>query len=154
MIGRSGERWSRISVLAARRDDDDIYIYIYTGIYKTPYCVSDKTIPRHHLDLVNWSWNATSSVSCYIPGFRTTLLLYSQRFSRIVLRLSSGVSCRNRKPTRNFKQRPLFNPRGSLPLILLTLTGLVFLYCYSPAVRIEPATSRRLSLRSLGNQHL
>ena len=25
MIGRSGERWSRISVLAARHDDDDIY---------------------------------------------------------------------------------------------------------------------------------
>ena len=32
MIGRSGERWSGISVLAARHDDDDdddIYIYIY-----------------------------------------------------------------------------------------------------------------------------
>ena len=26
MIGRSGERWSRISVLAARHDDDDDYI--------------------------------------------------------------------------------------------------------------------------------
>ena len=33
MIGRSGERWSRISVLAARHDDDDIYIYIYIYIY-------------------------------------------------------------------------------------------------------------------------
>ena len=31
MVGRSGERWSGISVLAARHDDDDdIYIYIYT----------------------------------------------------------------------------------------------------------------------------
>ena len=30
MIGRSGERGSGISVLAARHDDDDIYIYIYT----------------------------------------------------------------------------------------------------------------------------
>ena len=32
MIGRSGERWSGISVLAARHDDDDdyrIYIYVY-----------------------------------------------------------------------------------------------------------------------------
>ena len=29
MIGRSGERVSRISVLVARYDDDDIYIYIY-----------------------------------------------------------------------------------------------------------------------------
>ena len=33
MIGRNGERGSRISALAARHDDDDdIYIYIY--IYK------------------------------------------------------------------------------------------------------------------------
>ena len=32
-IGRSGERGSRISVLAARHDDDDIYIYIYIYIY-------------------------------------------------------------------------------------------------------------------------
>ena len=36
MIGRSGQRGSRISVLAARHDDDDdvckyIYIYIYIG---------------------------------------------------------------------------------------------------------------------------
>ena len=30
----SGERWSRISVLAARHDDDDIYIYIYICIYR------------------------------------------------------------------------------------------------------------------------
>ena len=35
MIGRSGERGSGISVLAARHDDDDddIYIYIYEYIY-------------------------------------------------------------------------------------------------------------------------
>ena len=43
MIGRSGERGSEISVLAARHDDDDersfqcpvlhIYIYIYIYIY-------------------------------------------------------------------------------------------------------------------------
>ena len=29
MTGRGGERWLGISVLAARHDDDDIYIYIY-----------------------------------------------------------------------------------------------------------------------------
>ena len=35
MIGRSGERGSGISVLAARHDDDDdIYIYIYTAVKK------------------------------------------------------------------------------------------------------------------------
>ena len=35
MIGRSGERGSGISVLAARHDDDDddIYIYIHICIY-------------------------------------------------------------------------------------------------------------------------
>ena len=33
MIGRSGERGSGISVLAAQHDDDDIYIYIYIYIY-------------------------------------------------------------------------------------------------------------------------
>ena len=33
MIGRSGERGSGISMLAARLDDDDdIYIYIYTCV--------------------------------------------------------------------------------------------------------------------------
>ena len=40
---------------------------------------------------------------------------------------------------------------------LLTITGYkcnVFLYCYLLAVRIEPATSRWLSLWSLGNQWL
>ena len=33
MIGRNGERGSRISALAARHDDDDddIYIHIYMG---------------------------------------------------------------------------------------------------------------------------
>ena len=35
-IGRSGERGSGISVLAARYDDDDIYIYILLGLYNTP----------------------------------------------------------------------------------------------------------------------
>ena len=30
MVGRSGERWSGISVLAARHDDDGIYIYMFS----------------------------------------------------------------------------------------------------------------------------
>ena len=35
MIGKSDERGSGISILAARHDDDDddIYIYIYTKLY-------------------------------------------------------------------------------------------------------------------------
>ena len=43
----------------------------------------------------------------------SSLLLFPQRFSRYVLRPSSGV-CRTREPSRNFELRPLLNPRGSL----------------------------------------
>ena len=54
MIGRSGERWSGISVLAARHDDDDdiyihiyihlyIYIYIYAYILDETDCISHST---------------------------------------------------------------------------------------------------------------
>ena len=44
-----------------------------------------------------------------------------------------------RESTRNFELGPLLNPRGSPVLIPLAITGykgLVFLYCYSPAVKI------------------
>ena len=34
MIGRNGERRSGISAQAARHDDDDIYIYICTLLFK------------------------------------------------------------------------------------------------------------------------
>ena len=47
-----------------------------------------------------------------------------------------------------FELHPLFNPQWSPVLIQLAITGYkfqVFLYCYSPAVRIKPATSRWLS---------
>ena len=76
------------------------------------------------------------------------LLLSPQRFGRYVFRPSSGVY-RTREPTWNFEPRPLLNPRRSPILIPLAITGYkckVFLYCYSPAVRIEPATSRWSSL--------
>ena len=36
MIGRSGERGSGISVLAARHDDDDDFSFIYTTEYPHP----------------------------------------------------------------------------------------------------------------------
>ena len=42
----------------------------------------------------------------------SSLLLYSQRFDRYVLRSSSGVSCRTRKPIQNLDLNPLFNPLG------------------------------------------
>ena len=38
MIGRGGERESGISVLVARHDDDDIYIYIWGVILKWIVC--------------------------------------------------------------------------------------------------------------------
>ena len=46
---------------------------------------------------------------------------------------------------------------SGLLLILINITGYkcwVLLYCYLPAVMIEPATSRRFSIGSLRNQHL
>ena len=51
-----------------------------------------------------------------------SLLLYLQRFDRCVFWPSSGVSCRTREPTRNFKPHPLFNPLGSLALMPLTIS--------------------------------
>ena len=81
-------------------------------------------------------------------------MLYSPRFGQSVHRLFPGVSCRTQEATQNFEPRPSFNPRWSLALIPLTITEYKFLHCFSSAVRTEPATSRWLSLRSLGNQCL
>ena len=75
----------------------------------------------------------------------SSLLLFSQRFGRYVLRPSSGV-CRSRElRTTSFIEStgvtfsdPVSQPGTSVKL---------FLYCYSPAVRIKPATSRRLRER-------
>ena len=52
----------------------------------------------------------------------SSLLLFSQRFGRHVLRPSSRV-CRTQEPARNFKLRPLLNPRGSPFLIPFTIAG-------------------------------
>ena len=41
----------------------------------------------------------------------SSLLLFPQRFSRYVLRPSSGV-CQTLEPPQNFELRPLLNPRG------------------------------------------
>ena len=59
------------------------------------------------------SWNLTKGGLFLSLGiFRLlilSLLLYSQRFSRYVLRPSSGVSCRNREPAQNLEVNPCFN---------------------------------------------
>ena len=52
----------------------------------------------------------------------SSLLLFPQRFGRYDLLPSSGV-CRTREPSRNFELRPLLNPRGSIVLIPLAMTG-------------------------------
>ena len=52
----------------------------------------------------------------------SSLLLFSQRFGRYVLRPSSGV-CRTREPSRNFELRTLLKPRGSPVLIPFAMTG-------------------------------
>ena len=81
----------------------------------------------------------------------SSLWLFPHRFGRHVLRPSSSV-CRTLEPTWNFELRLLLNPLLSPVLIPLAITEYkcyVFLYCYSPAVRIEPATSWWLSSRKL-----
>ena len=77
----------------------------------------------------------------------SSLLLFPQCFGRYVLWPNSYV-CWIWEPTWNFELCPLLNPRGSPVLIPLAITGYkckVFLYFYSPAVRIGPSASRWLS---------
>ena len=93
-------------------------------------------------------FGAVSFLSLRVFGLlSSSLLLFPQLFGRYVLQPSSSV-CRTRELSRNFELCPLLTPRGSHVLILLAITGYkcyVFLYCYLPAVRIEPETSRWLS---------
>ena len=91
----------------------------------------------HRLDSVRSEWTWEQWQGSGTP----------QHFGRYGLQPSSGV-CQTREPSRNFELRPLLKPRGSPVLIPLAITGYkcwVFLYCYLPVVRIEPATSRWLS---------
>ena len=73
-------------------------------------------------------------------------LLFPQHFGRHVPRPSSGV-CQTREPTRNLKLHPLLKSRWGSPIqipLSITVTSIKqFLYCYSPAIRIEPASSNR-----------
>ena len=91
-------------------------------------------------------WMTTSLLRVF-GQLSSSLLLFPQRFGRYVFQPSAGA-CRTREPSRNFELHLLLNPRGSPVPIPLAITGYkckVFLYCYSPLVRIEPATSRWLS---------
>ena len=60
-----------------------------------------------------------------VQGFQTIVfivIVIFQRFGEYILHSSSGV-CQTQKPPQNFEPPPLFNPRGSLVLIPLTING-------------------------------
>ena len=77
---------------------------------------------RHHVVLVVKKRNS-QYLSLRVFGLlSSSLLSFPQRFGRYVLRPSSGVY-RTREPSQNFELRPLLNPRGSLVLISLAITG-------------------------------
>ena len=112
-----------------------------------------------NINNVIFKLNLMSFIHCQLLSLRvfgllsSSVLLFQQGFGRYIFRPSWGV-CRTREPSRNFELRPLLNPQGSpvlIPLAKAWYKCSVFLYCYSPAVRIEPATSRWLSPEKLDN---
>ena len=77
--------------------------------------LGDKLILGHWLlKFLRWSWWFLSVRVFELLS--SSLLLFSQRFGRYVLRPSSGVY-RTREPTRNFELCPLLNPRLSKSFI-------------------------------------
>ena len=73
--------------------------------------------------------------------------LFPQRFGLYVLQPSSVV-CWTREPSRNFESTSFIESTGVAPSDSVShnrIQELVSLYCYTPAVRIEPTTSRWLS---------
>ena len=139
-----------------------LLIYIFFNIFPAFFLliIFSIFIPPPNLPYLSASGSISSEflrrslIILFTQDYRT---LYLQRFGRYFFRPFSDVPCRTLEPTRNFEPRPSSNSRVSLAVIPLTITGYkgrVFLYCYSPALRIEPATSWWLSQRSLGNQRL
>ena len=116
------EKWResvRVPVLAARHDDEDETIN-----HIVSFC--SKLTQKDYKTWHDWLFLSLRFFGLLSPS----LLLFSLRFGRYVLRLSSGV-CRTREPARNFELRPLLNPWVSLFLIPLAITGskcYVFLY--------------------------
>ena len=95
-----------------------------------------KKYPYHVTGLLNGfvGWHIDIFLSLRVFGLLSSLW-FPQIFGWYVLRPYSGV-CRTRKPS----LRPLL-----IPLAITGYRCLVSLCCYSPAVRIEPATFRWLS---------
>ena len=66
----------------------------------------------YEISLLEWKNRMGISLSLRVfELLSSSLLLFSQRFGRYVLRPSSCV-CRTREPSRNFELRPLLKPRG------------------------------------------
>ena len=80
--------------------------------------------------------------SYVIQSFRTIVFNFSVILTTLLPicpRPSSDVSCRTREPTWNFESCPLFNPRGSLSPIPLTMTR----YRTHGVLYIDPRPSRQ-----------
>ena len=98
-------------------------LLIYASCYEKNNRIERKYLSKMDICLNFWDeiW-LFLSFSVFVL-LSSSWLLYSKRFSRCVLRPSSGVSCRIREPTRNFESNPSFNPRGYIVLIPLTSIG-------------------------------
>ena len=87
------------------------------------------------------SWQKSDLLSLRVFGLlSSSLLLFSQRFGRYVLRPSSGVR-RTQEPTRNFELRSLLNPRRSPVLIPLAITGYKYsciVICLQSGLNLQP----------------
>ena len=110
MIGRSGERGSGISVLAARHDDDDdIYIYIYyislslsLYIYIYIYIVFVLKYIYIYIYIYSLSFSLSLSLSLYIYIYVVFVLVQeylSQQTDGLDLRSFKGNTCLFRSST-------------------------------------------------------
>ena len=95
----------------------------YVSLHSLLICKSLFTAHGNYIYIcsVTLPYKAFSSLRVF-GLLSSSLLLFSKRFSRYVLRPSSGV-CRTQESSRNFELRPLLNPRGSPVLISLAITG-------------------------------
>ena len=65
----------------------------------------------HRNEASNHCWFNYNLIFTFIVFWLCSISLYTQRFGWCVFRLSSGILCWIREPTRNFKQNPLLNPQ-------------------------------------------
>ena len=123
-----------------------------------PSCVNCTIYFIYNIFSVVWIYEMIHD-DFYHSGFSDYCLHLYYNIHNVLANMSSGllqVSYWTWERTWNFEPCLLFNPQELLALIWLTITRYkcyMFLYCYSPSVRTEPANIW-LSLRSLGNECL